>query len=66
MKEFPSHQKCAAGDPAIARGASRRHLRSIPTLSPLSGSDQHAHVSPAQGINQDVDPDDPPLAVLAW
>jgi hypothetical protein len=67
MKDSVPPRDTAASDPTIARGASRRHLRLIqpPTPSPCIAT-SNAHESPTQRISHDVDPDDPPLTILAW
>ena len=66
MKDSVPPQDTVASDPTIARGAARRGLRLIQPPPPSLSSDEHAHESPTQRINHDVDPDDPPLTILAW
>jgi hypothetical protein len=66
MKDSVPPQDTAASDPTIARGASRPNLRSIHPPTASLQSDEHTHESPTQRINDDVDPDDPPLTILAW
>jgi hypothetical protein len=66
MKGLEPRQGIAAGAPNIARTASRRHLRLIEPPTDSIRSAEHAHELPRQRINHDVDPDDPPLTVLAW
>jgi hypothetical protein len=66
MKDSVPAQDTGASGPSIARGASRRHLRLVQPPTRSLYRDEHAHESAAQRINHDVDPDDPPLTILAW
>lgn len=66
MKDSVLLNHIVAGDPTITHGASRRHLRLIQPLTPTMCSDERAHQLLTQNINDDADPDDPPITVLAW
>lgn len=52
--------------PTIARDARRGHLRLVEPLRPSLTSDEDADESATLSINCDIDPDDPPLTLLAW
>jgi len=66
MEGSAPHENTAAADPTTARGPSCHHLRLIQPPTPSPSCDEHALESPQQRIDHGVDPDDPPLTVLAW
>ena len=66
MKDSAPGQDPVGNSPAVAPGASRRHLRAIKSPSPAQCSDEDAHELPTQNISHDVGPDDPPPTMLSW
>jgi hypothetical protein len=62
MKDSAPGQDPAGSGPAVAQGASRRHLRVIKSPGPAQCSDEDAHEMPIQNINHDVGSDD----LLTW
>jgi hypothetical protein len=66
MKDSVPAQDTAASRPTVPRTRSRGNLRLIQTATPSLSSDEHAHESPTQRINHNVDLGDPPLTILVW
>jgi hypothetical protein len=66
MKSPAIRPSVGAGDSINVRAVSRGHLRLIQPLAPSACSNEHAHEWPMQATNCDIDPDDPPLTILAW
>ncbi len=52
--------------PTNARDVRRGHLRLVEPLGESECSDENADEFSTLSINCDVDPDDPPLTILAW
>jgi hypothetical protein len=52
--------------PNIARDVRRAHLRLVEPLGESECGNEDADEFASLSINCDVDPDDPPLTILAW
>lgn len=52
--------------PNTARDVRRGHLRLVEPLGESECSDENADEFGALSINCDIEPDDPPLTILAW
>ena len=52
--------------PTIARDVRRGHLRLVEPPGESVGSDEDAVEFTTGSVNCDIEPDDPPLTILAW